>query len=273
MKPSLQGAGLGLRREHLADFTQHIPPCIQFIEVAPENWLRTDAHSRTQLRDLATQLPVVCHGLSLSLGGLTALDRDFLSSLKRFMRDHHVPLYTEHLAWCSDHGQLYDLLPLPFTDDAVKHVAARIRQTQEVLETRIGIENASFYVQAPFRDMDEAAFINAVLAEADCWLHLDVNNVYVNSVNHGYDPYAFLQQLPPERMVYVHTAGHYQQAPDLLIDTHGESIIDPVWDLLAFTYQHVGVLPTLLERDYNIPPLSALLPEVQRIATLQEQYA
>ena len=120
--------------------------------------------------------------------------------------------------------------------------------------------------------MDEATFIQAVLTEADCLLHLDVNNVYVNSVNHAYDPYAFLQRLPKERIVYLHTAGHYQQAPDLLIDTHGEAVIDPVWELLDFTYQHYGVLPTLLERDFNIPPLATLLPEVERIAALQRQY-
>ena len=272
MIATFHGAGLGLRREHLADLTRHMPACINFLEIAPENWLRTDPHSRTQLHTLTAQLPVVCHGLSLSLGGLNPLNVELLQAIKTFMREHSVPLYTEHLAWCADHGQLYDLLPLPFTADAVKHVAARIRQTQDILETRIALENASFYVQAPINEMDEATFIQAILIEADCLLHLDVNNVYVNSVNHAYDPYVFLQQLPKERIVYLHTAGHYQQTPDLLIDTHGEAVIDPVWELLDFTYQHCGVLPTLLERDFNIPPLETLLPEVERIAALQRQY-
>ena len=140
----------------------------------------------------------MCHGLSLSLGGLTPLNLDLLGKIKQLMRDHQIPLYTEHLSWCSDHGQLYDLLPIPFTDDAIKHTAARIRQAQDVLGERIGVENASFYLQAPISEMDEATFINALLEEADCLLHLDVNNVYVNSVNHAYDPYALLRQLPKD---------------------------------------------------------------------------
>ena len=270
--PALHGAGLGFRREHLDALENQVPACIDFFEIAPENWIGTDPRNARRLRAFTERYPFTCHGLSLSLGGLNPLKVELLRSIKHFMREHNAPLYTEHLAWCSDHGQLYDLLPLPFTEDAVKHVAARIRQTQDILEQRIGIENASFYLQAPINEMDEATFIQAVLTEADCWLHLDVNNVYVNSVNHAYDPYAFLQQLPKERIVYLHTAGHYQQAPDLLIDTHGEAVIDPVWKLLDFTYQHFGIFPTLLERDYNIPPLETLLPEVECIAALQGKY-
>lgn len=269
----LQGAGLGLRREHLNTLEQQVPQSIRFFEVAPENWLGTDASSARRLRALTERFPLVCHGLSLSLGGLNPLNTELLQAIRRFMHEHKAPLYTEHLSWCSDHGQLYDLLPIPFTEDAIHHTAARIRQAQDILEQRIGIENASFYLQSPLQEMDEATFIRAVLEEADCLLHLDVNNVYVNSVNHGYDPHAFLRQLPRERVVYLHMAGHYQQAPDLLIDTHGETIIDPVWALLDDTYQHLGVFPTLLERDYNIPPLADLLPEVERIASLQRKHA
>lgn len=271
--PTFQGAGLGLRRDHLAALENHVPNCIRFFEIAPENWIGTDKISSQRLRAFTERFPFVCHGLSLSLGGLTPLNLDLLGKIKQLMCDHQIPLYTEHLSWCSDHGQLYDLLPIPFTEDAIKHTAARIRQAQDVLGERIGIENASFYLQAPISEMDEATFIKAVLEEADCLLHLDVNNVYVNSVNHAYDPYALLRQLPKERVVYLHMAGHYQQEPDLLIDTHGEAIIDPVWDLLDFTYAQFGVHPTLLERDYNIPPLEELLPEVEQIAHLQRKYA
>ena len=271
--PRFYGAGLGLRRDYLATLENHVPDCIRFFEIAPENWIGTDTISAKRLRAFTERFPFVCHGLSLSLGGLTPLNLDLLGKIKQLMCDHQIPLYTEHLSWCSDHGQLYDLLPIPFTEDAIKHTAARIRQAQDVLGERIGIENASFYLQAPISEMDEATFIKAVLEEADCLLHLDVNNVYVNSVNHAYDPYALLRQLPKERVVYLHMAGHYQQEPDLLIDTHGEAIIDPVWDLLDFTYAQFGVHPTLLERDYNIPPLEELLPEVEQIAHLQRKYA
>ncbi|OQW97462.1 MAG: hypothetical protein BWK73_54335 [Thiothrix lacustris] len=269
--PNLRGAGLGFRRDHLVALEQQVPDCIDFFEIAPENWVGTDPISTKRLRAFTERFPFVAHGLSLSLGGLT-LNTDLLGNIKRFMQEHHILLYTEHLSWCSDHGQLYDLLPIPFTEDALKHTVARIRQTQDSLGQQIGIENASFYLQAPISEMDEATFINAVLTEADCLLHLDVNNVYVNSVNHAYDPYEFLGKLPKERVVYIHTAGHYQQAPNLLIDTHGAPVIDPVWALLDFTYAEFGVFPTLLERDYHIPPLEELVPEVQHIASLQRKY-
>ena len=270
--PNLRGAGLGFRRDHLVALEQQVPDCIDFFEIAPENWIGTDPSSAKRLRAFTERFPFVAHGLSLSLGGLTPLNTDLLGNIKHFMREHHIPLYTEHLSWCSDHGQLYDLLPIPFTADAIQHTVARIRQTQDILGQQIGIENASFYLQAPISEMDEATFINAVLTEADCLLHLDVNNVYVNSVNHAYDPYEFLRKLPKERVVYLHTAGHYQQEPNLLIDTHGAPVIDPVWALLDFTYAEFGVFPTLLERDYHIPPLQELVPEVQHIASLQRKY-
>jgi hypothetical protein len=272
-RPPLHGAGLGFRRDHLDALERQVPDCINFFEIAPENWIGTDPTSAKRLRSFTERFPFVCHGLSLSLGGLTPLNTELLGNIKQFMHMHQMPLYTEHLSWCSDHGQLYDLLPIPFTEDAVKHVVARVRQAQDVLGQQIGIENASFYLQAPFRDMDEATFINTVLTEADCLLHLDVNNVYVNSVNHAYDPYEFIRKLPKEQVVYMHMAGHYQQETNLLIDTHGEAVIDPVWDLLDFTYQHIGVFPTLLERDYNIPPLDELVLEVVHIANLQRKYA
>lgn len=264
---------MGFRRDFMVALEAHVPAAIDFFEVAPENWIGTDPSSAKRLRAFTERFPFVAHGLSLSLGGLTPLNTELLGRTKQFMREHNIPLYTEHLSWCSDQGQLYDLLPIPFTDDAIKHTVARIRQTQDVLGQQIGIENASFYLQAPISEMDEATFINAVLEEADCLLHLDVNNVYVNSINHTYDPYAFLRKLPKERVVYIHMAGHYQQAPNLLIDTHGAPVIDPVWALLDFTYAEFGVFPTLLERDYNIPPLEELVPEVQHIASLQQKYA
>lgn len=269
---AVQGAGLGLRRELIPSLQAGKPASIDFFEVAPENWMEMGGASGRAFRSLTERHPFVCHGLSLSLGGPQPLDQVFLRRLKGFLREHRISLYTEHLSYCSDDGHLYDLLPIPFTEEAVQHVAARIRRTQDILERRIAIENASFYVAAPINRMSELEFINAVLDEADCWLHLDVNNVYVNSVNHRYDPRAFLRGLPIERVAYMHTAGHYREADDLIVDTHGADVIDPVWDLLDFAYGIFGVHPTLLERDFNIPPLSELVREVSRISELQKKH-
>lgn len=265
----VHGAGLGLRRELLPDLRAGVPDAIDFLELAPENWMGMGGAWRSDLRVIAEQRPLVAHGLSLSLGGPAPLDEAFLLRVKEFLDQHGIALYTEHLSWCSDAGHLYDLLPIPFTEAAVYHVAARIRRTQEILERRIAVENASYYVAPPIAEMGEGEFIRAVLDEADCDLHLDVNNVYVNSVNFGFDPWAFIRDLPAERVVYLHVAGHYREAEDLIIDTHGADVIDPVWQLLGRTYAHLGTPPTLLERDFNLPPLDELLDEVRRIRILQ----
>ena len=266
------GAGLGFRRDLIAELQVGVPPVIDFFELAPENWIDMGGRFARDLRRFTERYPFVCHGLSLSLGGPAPLDRVLLGKIKAFMREHGMTLYTEHLSWCSDHGHLYDLLPIPPTADAVRHVAERIRQVQDSLGARIAIENASYYVAAPIAEMSEAEFINAVLAEADCWLHLDVNNVYVNSVNFGFDPEAFLRAMPADRIVYLHTAGHYREAEDLIIDSHGAPVIDPVWELLDTAYAQFGTRPTLLERDFNLPPLAELAGEVGRIADLQARH-
>ena len=269
---ALHGAGLGLRRELIPALTAGKPDVISFYEVAPENWMDMGGAKGKAFRALTERTPLVCHGLSLSLGGPTPLDEVFLRKLRSFLELHRVPLYTEHLSYCSDDGHLYDLMPIPFTAEAVRYVAQRIRQTQDILGRRIAVENASFYTKSPVDEMSELEFVTAVVEEANCWLHLDVNNVYVNSVNHRYDPREFLRGVPADRVVYMHMAGHYHESDDLLVDTHGAEVIDPVWDLLDFTYQQIGVHPTLLERDFNIPPLEDLVTEVARIASLQQRY-
>ncbi len=269
---NIHGAGLGLRRELIPALKAHMPSSIDFFEIAPENWIDLGGALGRDLRHFTERYPIVCHGLSLSLGGISPLDELFLKRVKGFLDQHQIQLYTEHLSYCSDDGHLYDLLPIPFTSEAVSYVASRIRRTQDILERKIAVENASYYVASPIAEMSEIEFIKAVLEEADCLLHLDVNNIYVNSVNHNYDPVAFLRELPGERITYIHTAGHYQEAEDLIVDTHGADVIDPVWDLLEETYRTFGVFPTLLERDFNIPPLAELLPEVEHIARLQKRY-
>lgn len=269
----LTGAGLGFRRELLPALKTHVPEAIQFFEIAPENWIDMGGAYGRVLRNFTERYAFALHGLSLSLGGPAPLDEILLHKIRQFMDQHDIALYTEHLSYCSDDGHLYDLLPIPFTAEAVHHVAARIRHTQEILERRIAIENASFYTNMPIAEMDEITFLRAVLSEADCDLHLDVNNVYVNSVNHHYDPAAFIRALPSERIVYMHVAGHYHEADDLIVDTHGANVIDPVWQLLDQAYRIHGVVPTLLERDFNFPPLDVLVGEVEHIAQLQAQYA
>lgn len=269
---AVNGAGLGLRRPHLGPLAAHISETIDFFEIAPENWLGIGGRLGEALDRVAGERPLVCHGLLLDLGGPDPLDTAFLERLKGFLDRHETVIYGDHLAFCADHGQLYELLPIPFTDAAVFHVAARIRQVQEQLERRIAVENASYYLKLS-EEIDEIVFINAVLDEADCDLLLDINNTYVNSVNHQYDAKAFLASLPPHRIAYAHMAGHAYEADDLIVDTHGAAVIDPVWSLLEFAYQTFGVFPTLLERDENIPRLPELLREVNAIRELQAQYA
>lgn len=269
---AIYGAGLGLRRELIPALKAAVPSVINFFEIAPENWLEIGGASYRNLRYFTERYPFVCHGLSLSLGGPAPLDEVFLKRVKIFLREHKVKLYTEHLSYCSDDGHMYDLMPIPFTEEAVRYVSARIRRTQEILEQKIAVENTSFYVAPVINEMTELEFIKAVLEEADCLLHLDVNNVYVNSVNHHYDALQFIRSLPAERIVYLHIAGHYREAKDLIVDTHGAGVIDPVWVLLDKTYQTFGVHPTLLERDFNIPPLEELAAEVKHIAVLQAKW-
>ena len=213
----------------------------------------------------------VCHGLSLSLGSTDPLDETFVLAVKQFMSEHGIKLYSEHLSYCSKDGHLYDLMPIPFTEEAIKHVAARIKRVQDILEQRIAIENVSYYA-APGQELDEIDFFNAVVNEADCKVLLDINNIYVNSINHGYDAEAFLKAMPAHRIAYAHIAGHYVEAEDFLVDTHGADVIDPVWKLLGKAYELFGVFPTLLERDFNIPPIPELLQEVNAIKAIQDDW-
>jgi len=267
-KYPVTGAGLGLRRS-LLEALSSADDTIDFMEVAPENWINVGGRFGRQLREYTERYPLLCHGLSLSIAGPAELDWELLKNIKQFMRDHQVRCYSEHLSYCSDDGHLYDLLPIPFTGDAVKFVANRIRQVQDFLEQPLAIENISYYA-APQQELSEIDFICAVLEEADCELLLDVNNIYVNSINHGYDAEDFLAALPGDRIAYGHIAGHFVEAEDLLIDTHGADVIDPVWRLLDSAYQHFGVFPTLLERDFNLPPVNELLAEVNTIKARQK---
>jgi uncharacterized protein len=262
------GAGLGLRRALLGPLLSADHGAVDFFEVAPENWIRVGGRFGRQFRELVERCPLVFHGLSLDIGGPDPLDLDLVRAVRALMDELGVGLYSEHLSWCAADGHLYDLLPIPFTEEAVRHVAGRVQQVQDIIGAPIALENASYYAQ-PSAEMSELEFINAVVGASGCELLLDVNNIYVNSINHGYDARGFLRGLPLERVRYIHVAGHYDEAPDLKVDTHGANVIDPVWDLLADAYSLLGPLPTLLERDFNLPPLPQLLQEVAQIRQLQ----
>ena len=275
-KHPVTGAGLGLRRALLGPLQAHDPEnvdaTVDFMEIAPENWINVGGQRREAFRYFTERYPFICHGLSLSIGGPSPLDQTFIHKLRQFMDQYQIRAYSEHLSYCTDDGHLYDLMPIPFTEEAVKYVAGRIRQVQDMLGQRMAIENVSYYA-APGAELSEIDFLNAVINEADCDLLLDVNNIYVNSVNHRYDPLEFLAALPSDRIAYGHIAGHYNEAEDLIVDTHGADIIGDVWDLLDKAYELFGVFPTLLERDFNIPPVVELFGEVQKIRDIQEKWS
>ena len=271
-KYPVTGAGLGLRRALLGPLSSVTSDQIQFMEVAPENWIDVGGRYGRAFREYSKKFPTVLHGLSLSIGSPAPLDWQLLKNIKAFMAEHSIRCYTEHLSYCSDTGHLYDLMPIPFTLQAVDYVADRISQIQDFLGQRIAMENVS-YCDAPQQEMSEIEFTNAVLEKADCHVLLDVNNIYVNSINHGYDAHQFLKALPGHRIVYGHIAGHFDEAEDLRVDTHGSDVIDPVWALLDAAYEQFGAFPTLLERDFNIPPVDELLKEVEQIRKRQAKYA
>jgi len=262
--------GLGLRREMLDELLIEVPKQVDFMEVAPENWLKLGGQYAKQFKSLTAANNFVCHGLSLSIGSPEKLDTEFVKALKVFFEQHNILHYSEHLSYCSGVGHMYDLMPIPFTKEAVSHVVSRIKQVQDILQRPLVIENVSYYA-APGQQMSELEFTNEILSQADCKLLLDVNNIYVNSINHGYDAEQFLACLPSERIVYGHVAGHYNEAEDLIVDTHGADVIDPVWQLLDRAYQIHGVFPTLLERDFNIPPMQILIEELDIIHHLQKK--
>ena len=243
LSPNTFSAGLGLRRELVRPWREALDGPDQallpdFVEITPENWMDMGGRFARDLRIFTERLPVLAHGLSLSIGSPDPIDWAFVDRLKSFLELHEVQIFSEHLSYCSADGHLYDLMPIPFTEAAVQRTARRITEIQDRLGRQLAVENVSYYA-APGQEMSELEFLHAVLERADCLLLLDVNNVWVNSVNHGYDPRAFIAQLPPERVAYQHIAGHLVEAPDLIIDTHGADVVDAVWDLFSFAFEPV----------------------------------
>lgn len=271
--------GIGYRKDFAEEFAESTILNPSFIEVAPENWMNVGGYYKKMFDKALEKYPLFVHGLSLSVGSPEGIDVSFVKQVKQFLDQTKAVEYSEHLSFSKcDNAHLFDLLPIPFTQDAVKHVSKNIQQVQDILERKIAIEIVSYYSPiAP--ELSEIEFINAVVSESKCNLLLDVNNIYVNGFNHHYDPVVFLKQLNLDHVKYIHMAGHTQVSDDLIIDTHGEAIIDPVYELFDCAISLLKRdVPVLLERDFNIPELDLLqkemlqLQQIKASALKQNQY-
>jgi uncharacterized protein (UPF0276 family) len=263
--------GIGFRRDFAQEFleTDILKPA--FIEIAPENWIKLGGQWRGILDEVAGKHPIFCHGLSLSIGSPDPLDKNFLKDLKGFLEHYQVALYSEHLSYSKcDNAHLYDLLPIPFREDAVNHISDRIKEVQDYLGRELVLENVSYYTPVGAQ-MPEHEFLSKIIERSGCGLLLDINNVYVNAFNHGYDAKTFIRSMPHKAVRYMHMAGHLQVSKDCIIDTHGEAIIDPVYDLFEYSLDYVNKVPVLLERDFNIPELSELQKELNHLQQIADK--
>lgn len=268
------GVGLGFRAALAEELLASTTSNAQFLEIAPENYLGVGGQRGRWLAMAAERWPIVSHGLCGDFSGSAPLDTELVAELKRFLRTYGARWYSDHLCLTQVAGaETHDLLPLPFSDEAVRRCAKRLREMSEALELPIAVENVSAYMRAPGSVLDEATFIKRVVEESGCHLLLDVNNVYVNSVNFKLDAHAYMDALPLDRVIQIHVAGHDEEIPgELLIDTHGSPMIDPVYALLEHTLAKMKrVPPILLERDHNIPKLPVLEEELARIAASVER--
>lgn len=257
------GVGIGLRREFYARLPE-TTRALDWVEIIPENFLTLGGRPQRTLDACRERWPVLPHGVALNVGGPDPLDADYLAGLRTLVERLDAPFFSDHLCYARLGGaHLYELLPLPFSPEAVEHVVPRVREVQERVGRPFLLENPSYYARMPGGTLAEADFLRHVVEEADCGLLLDVNNVYVNACNHGYDPRAFVDALPLERVGQLHLAGH-EQRPDVLIDTHGEPVRDEVWSLYRYVLERTGPVPTLIEWDQDIPSLEAVLDEADR---------
>lgn len=264
------GVGVGLRKKHSDRIIAETPE-VPFFEYVPENYMTRGGINRRRLREVAERYPVVSHGIGLGIGSTDPLDRDYLTALKTLIRETGALWASDHLCWNRAGGRSSnDLLPLPFSEEAVRHTAARIREVQEFLEVPFLVENISTYLRVPGGEMSEAEFHTAVLEEADCGLLLDVNNVYVNFRNHGDDPHAFLRGIPAERVGQMHMAGHDDRG-DVCVDTHGTPVRYEVWELFRFALGLTGPTSVIVEWDSNIPTLERLLEEAASARVVYDQ--
>lgn len=257
------GFGLGLRAEHYEAILE-TRPAVDWFEVLSENYMIGGGKPLSFLDRIRARYPLVMHGVSLSIGSADPLDRAYLKALKALAARIQPLWISDHLCWTGVHGRnLHDLMPLPYSEETLRHVVARIGEVQDFLGRRIAIENVSSYLSYQHSTLSEWAFIAELAQRADCLLLLDVNNIYVSAENHGFDPLAFLDAMPGDRIQQIHLAGHSRNG-DLLIDTHDQPVPDPVWALYAEAIERFGPVATMIERDDNIPPLEALVAELER---------
>jgi uncharacterized protein (UPF0276 family) len=270
MGAGIRGTGLGLRRAFIERVAAAPPPDIDFYEIHPENYIERGGAVMRAFERIAAGRPILAHGLTLSLGGTDPLDFDYLKKLRAFLRRFDIPWLSDHLAFTSHRGrQFHELLPLPFTLATARHVAERARVVQDFLEVPLALENVSYYLSPAVPQMSETAFLHEILARSGTSLLLDINNVYVNAHNHGSDAHEFLQTVAGEPILWIHIAGHHRRSPQLIIDTHGAAVPEPVWDLLRFFAGLRSLPPVLVERDNNIPAdLSELVAEVKKAKTI-----
>ena len=266
---SIQGFGLGLRTEHYAAFESERQTRVDWLEILSENYMVPGGAPLWHLDRIRRDFPMAMHGVSLNIGGTDALNRDYLRDLKALVQRVQPGWVSDHLCWTGTRGiNMHDLLPLPYTEETLRHVTERILQVQDYLGRRLVIENPSSYVAFAANQMPEWEFIGEMLRRADCALLLDVNNVYVSSVNHGFDPKIYIDAIPAARVQQIHLAGHETQG-DYLIDTHDQPVCEAVWQLYGYTMQRCGSVPTMIERDDDIPTLQILLDELDHARLVQ----
>ncbi len=268
MSSELQGFGVGLRTEHYRDFTD-ARPAVDWLEIISENYLVPGGKPLHRLDAIRRDYPVVMHGVSLSIGSTDALDLNYLRELKALAQRVEPAWISDHLCWTGvDHHNLHDLLPMPYTEAALRHLVTRVQQVQDRLGRRLLLENVSSYVSFQADEMSEWEFVAQLAQRADCELLLDVNNVYVSSRNHGFDAHAYIDAMPRERVRQIHLAGHEDHGTHC-VDTHDHPICDSVWALYAYTVRRLGAVPTMIERDDHIPPLAELLAELDQARAVQ----